>query len=280
LLPNLLVIGAMKAGTTSLHHYLSYHPDIFMSTEKEPRFFTDDANWNKGLVWYEQHFPAATAIRGESTPDYTKFPAIPHAPERINATIPETRLIYLVRDPIDRIISHYIDALSFGRVHGSIDTELADYEASHFVNCSKYSMQLDQYLPYFDPANILVLVSEDLRDDREVTLRRVFRFLGVDGDFSTPAWEATHYESAAMRRKTRVGYGMLRLAEVVRSSPVRRYLPRQLMIPIHTFNSLTSRQIQRPALDQSLRAEITDYLREDVDKLRSFTGQQFEKWSV
>jgi Sulfotransferase domain len=280
MLPNLLVIGAMKAGTTSLHRYLSYHPEIFMSAEKEPRFFTDESNWNKGLAWYESHFPDPAAIRGESTPDYTKFPAIRHAPERISSTIPEVRLIYLVRDPVDRIISHYVDAFSFGRVHGTLNEELTQYETNHFVNCSKYYMQLEQYFEYFDRANILIVVSEDLRGDRENTLRTVFRFLGVDEGFTTPDWNATHYESRDLRRKTRIGYELLRIAQAVRSSALRRYLPRQLMMPIRAFNSITERKIAQPTLDESLRVELTDYLREDITKLRSFTGLGFEKWSV
>jgi hypothetical protein len=102
LLPNLIVIGAMKAGTTSLHAYLSLHPEIFMSANKEPRFFTEEWNWHKGLEWYEAQFPERVTIRGESTPDYTKLPEIRNVPERIHSLIPDVRLIYLVRDPIDR----------------------------------------------------------------------------------------------------------------------------------------------------------------------------------
>jgi sulfotransferase family protein len=280
LLPNLIVIGAMKAGTTSLHVYLSLHPEIFMSADKEPRFFNEEWNWHRGLEWYEAQFPERAAIRGESTPDYTKFPAMRNVPERIHSVIPDARLIYLVRDPIDRIVSHYVDAYSFGRVHGTLEDELAHFEDCHFVNCSRYYLQLEQYLEYFDPGSILVLVSEELRNDRQRTLQTAFRFLGVEESFAAPEWETTHYGGEDLRRKTRIGYGLLRLAEVVRSSPMRRYLPRQLMAPIRAFNALTARRIQRPTMDESLRAELAEYLREDVDKLRRFTGQQFESWSV
>ena len=141
-------------------------------------------------------------------------------------------------------------------------------------------MQLERYLEYFDPDRILILVSEELRDARRRTLQTAFRFLGVDESFTTTAWEARHYAGEALRRKTRVGYGMLRLAEAVRESPVRRYLPRQLMTPIHAFNSLTARKIERPTMDRSLRAELAEYLREDVDKLERFAGRRFEEWSL
>ncbi len=279
LLPNLIVIGAMKSGTTSLHQYLSVHPEIFMSVEKEPRFFSDEEKWNRGLGWYEQHFPEPAPVRGESTPDYTKFPAISGAPQRIHSVIPEVRLIYLVRDPIERIISHYVDSYSFGRVNGTLDEELADFDC-HLVNCSRYYMQIEQYLEYFDPDRILILVSEELRDDRGRTLRTAFRFLGVDEPFTSPEWETTHYEGEALRRKTRIGDGMLQLAEKVRESPVRRYLPRQLMTPIHAFNRVSARRIERPTIAEPLRAELAAYLREDVDKLEQFTGRRFPAWSL
>jgi hypothetical protein len=280
LFPNLIVIGAMKSGTTSLHQYLSVHPEIFMSVEKEPRFFSDEANWNRGLDWYERHFPEPAPIRGESTPDYTKFPAIRGAPERIHSVIQDVRFIYLVRDPIERIISHYVDSYSFGRVHGTLDAELAHFENCHLVNCSRYYMQLEQYLEYFDPDRILILISEELRNDRRRTLQTAFRFLGVDESFTTTDWETTHYAGEELRRKTRVGYGVLRLAEAVRGSAVRRYLPRQLMTPVHAFNALTARRIERPTMDQSLRAELAAYLRVDVDNLERFAGRRFEEWSL
>ncbi|MET0564315.1 MAG: sulfotransferase [Gaiellaceae bacterium] len=273
------MIGAMKSGTTSLHHYLSLHPQIFMSEEKEPRFFTDEAKWSQGPAWYEAHFPEPAPIRGESTPDYTKFPAIRGAPKRIHSVIPDVRLIYLVRDPIERIISHYVDSYSFGRLNRTIDEELADFDC-HLVNCSRYYVQIEQYLEYFNPDRILILASEDLRNDRRETLQTAFRFLGVDEGFASTQWETTHYEGKALRRKTWVGYGLLRVAETVRTSPVRRYLPRQLVTPIHAFNALTARRIERPTIDPALRVELAQYLREDVESLERFTERRFEEWSL
>jgi hypothetical protein len=269
----------MKSGTTSLHHYLSLHPQIFMSEEKELRFFTDERRWSQGLAWYEAHFPEPAPIRGESTPDYTKFPAIHGAPKRIHSVIPDVRFIYLVRDPIERIISHYVDSYSFGRLNGTLDEELADFDC-HLVNCSRYYLQIEQYLEYFNPDRILILVSEELRDVRQETLRTAFRFLGVDETFVSSEWETTHYEGEGLRRKTRLGYGLLRLAERVRESTLRRYLPRQLMTPIQAFNTVTARRIERPAITQPLRAELAAYLREDVDKLEQFAGRRFPAWSL
>ncbi len=109
-LPNLLVVGAMKCGTSSLHNYLARHPDIFMSAEKELNFFTG-SNSGQSLDWYKAQFPVDAPVRGESSQNYSKRhnPLFPGAAEAIKAVIPDTKLIYLVRDPIERYRSHKVE---------------------------------------------------------------------------------------------------------------------------------------------------------------------------
>jgi hypothetical protein len=278
MLPNLLVVGAMKSGTTSLHHYLSLHPEIFMSEDKEPTFFTVEKNWHRGVSWYSSLFPTDKPVRGESSPDYTKYPAIDGVPARIHSVVPDARLIYLLRDPVERIVSHYIDAYSFGRVHKPINRELANFEDHHFVNCSRYCMQLEQYLEYFEADRILVITSEELRADRDATMRAVFEFLGVDPSFSSPAFAEVLYTAEEKRRNARLGYVFLTIADKVRRSSLRRYLSPKLMAPIRLLNARTARPIPRPELDPSLRRELVDYLRPDVERLRVFTDNPFPHW--
>ncbi len=279
-LPNLLVVGAMKSGTTSLHHYLSLHPQIFMSEDKEPTFFTAEKNWNRGVRWYSSLFETDKPIRGESSSDYTKFPAIGGVPERIHSVVPDTRLVYLVREPVERIVSHYIDAYSFGRVHKPIDHELTSYEGQHFVNCSRYYMQLEQYLEYFEADRILVITSEQLRAQRAETMRAVFEFLGVDPWFTSPGFEDVLYTAEEKRRNARLGYVLLGVADGVRRSSLRPYLSPRLMAPIRALNGRTARPIPRPELGASLRGELVDYLRPDVERLRAFAGTPLAEWQA
>ena len=184
-LPNLIVIGAMKCGTSSLHHYLSQHPDVVMSEQKELNFFAEERVWQRGLDWYATNFPSGTAVRGESSPNYTKYPAFEGVPERLHGTLPDAKLVYLLRDPIERIVSHYVDAFSFGRENGTLEETLSDLDDNHYVNCSSYAMQLERYLPFFPLSHILILTTEAMRDERRATLARAFRFLEVD-DSSRP----------------------------------------------------------------------------------------------
>jgi len=105
--PNLIMIGAMKSATTSLHRYLGFHPGIFVPEPKEIDYFIQERNWDKGRQWYESHFPEAKAVRGESSTSYTQCHRYKDAPGRIRALIPDAKLSYVLRDPIERTVSRY-----------------------------------------------------------------------------------------------------------------------------------------------------------------------------
>jgi hypothetical protein len=108
-LPSLIVIGAQKCGTSSLHAYLDAHPEIAMSTPKELDFFGGPgfANWERGVDWYRAQFDPEAPVRGESSPSYTAYPFVVGTPERIHALVPGAKLIYMVRDPIERLLSQW-----------------------------------------------------------------------------------------------------------------------------------------------------------------------------
>lgn len=125
-LPNLIIIGAMKSGTTSLHHYLNLHPEICMSRQKELNFFIEERNWSRGIQWYKSHFEAEAKIYGESSPNYTMYPIWKSVPERMFSVIPETKLIYIIRNPIEQIISHYVHKYAVGKENRSIEQALAN----------------------------------------------------------------------------------------------------------------------------------------------------------
>lgn len=110
MLPNFLIIGARKAGTTSMYYYLQAHPQVYMSPEKELKFFVPEKNWTRGVAWYEQYFDeAGDAIAiGEASPSYTRYPRSRGIPALIAEVLPKARLIYLVRHPVDRMVSHYL----------------------------------------------------------------------------------------------------------------------------------------------------------------------------
>jgi hypothetical protein len=199
MLPTFLVIGAQKAGTTALHQYLRAHPETLVSRPKELKFFLAEGNWARGVGWYRQQFevpddhPPPKAI-GETSPDYTRFPRFSGVPERIASLVPDVRLVYLVRDPVERIRSAYQHALASGVEHRPIDVAVHD-EAS-YLDDSRYAAQLDRYLACFDPAQLLVIDSDALRTERPATLTRIAYHLGIDPHrFPAPAIAREAYTS-------------------------------------------------------------------------------------
>ena len=163
-LPNFLLIGAMKAGTTSMYHYLRAHPQVYMPTFKAPEFFAGKALSTRGVDWYRKQFagagPEAVAI-GEASNVYTKYPHYPGVPERIAELIPDVRLLYIVRDPVARIRSHYQTRVAEGAEKLPLLEALATN--SIYLDYSRYAMQIEQYLEHFPDEQLLVTTAEALR---------------------------------------------------------------------------------------------------------------------
>ena len=278
-LPNFLVIGAMKAGTTSLYNYLRAHPQVFMPAEKAPRFFTAEHNWDRGVGWYEGFFePAEDAIaRGEASVTYSAFPNFRDVPCRISQTLPDVRFVYLVREPVDRMISHLWMDVRQGDLERPASVAAVERDLltkPRFVNGSRYRLQVEQYLEFFPRDRLLLVKSEDLRSDREPTLRRVFEFLGVDPDVSVDVgheWNAGKEDRRKRRAEGKLrripGYGLLAEAS---PEPLRR-LKRDLM---------KQRIPRRPVVSGETRHELEDRVRDDVRRLYEFMGPAFDGWGI
>ncbi len=179
--PDAIVIGATKAGTTSLFHYLSEHPQVFMDPQKELRFFSDLERYSLGADWYRRRFAAAGArVAMESSNAYTRDPVYPGVPERIATVCPDVRLVYLVRDPMARLESHYRHRLAMGREWRSPnDAVSAD---PSYVAASLFGHQLSLHLRQVPIARIHVTRSERLFDGDDEALADLCAFLGIDHD--------------------------------------------------------------------------------------------------
>jgi hypothetical protein len=246
-LPNLVVIGGMKCGTTSLHHYLGLHPDIAMSRPKELNFFFgaaegahDDArtdwaqgNWRCGPSWYAGYFDPAAPVRGETSPGYTS-PSHPEVAARMAALIPDARLVYAVRDPVDRAISQYWHHRRDGTETREPEEALLD-PGSQYVARGRYAERLAPFLHAGAFAgSITVVAQEDLRDAPRAAVQGLFAELGVDDGYWSPGMDE--------RRN---------------ASPE---LPQPLAAPV--------------------RERLREALRDDAARLRELTGQAFPGWSV
>lgn len=272
MLPNFLIIGATKCGTTSLHQYLSGHPDVFMHPVKELRFFSEEHNWWRGSAWYEAQFSSAGSASavGESSNAYSRHPVYKGVPERIHRLLPNVRLIYLVRHPIRRIESHYRHRLVTGIEWRSPEEALrAD---PGYIAASRYGDQLQQYLRHFRPEQMLTLRFEALVADPDATLRRVCGFLNIReaprAEFPRSNVTAERVVAPAfLRNLSRFGYGKKRLmsaAKLLTRSRLRRF----------------AQKADEPAfaLSRRQREELAVMLRKDTALLAEIAGEPFDEW--
>ena len=243
-LPTFITIGTMKGGTSSLHSYLQSHPQVAMSRPKETDFFCRPDHDGHDLAWYQSRFHRRRGEQyGESSPNYTKRHLFDGVVGRMQAVLPDIRLIYLVRDPIDRAVSHFLHNVAKGRVgRDEFSTYFEDLD-NPILLTSRYGWQLEPFVEAYGMERILVVASEDLRDARKATLARVFAFIGVDPQFRSSSFEVDRHVTAD--KTTTAG-----------------------------------EPLERLTLSPSQQAAIADHLRPDIDGFRALVGQDFAHWSV
>jgi hypothetical protein len=188
---------------------------------------------------------------------------------------PEMKLIYLVRDPIQRILSHYVDNVHRGVERSSIEDVLqGNFDQNGYVSTSRYYFQLERYLQVFDQEQILVIQSERLRKERLEVLSEVFGFLGVNPDFRTSEFRDEQHQ-------TKEKDVPIPLARRLADNSVIRRLKELTPRPIET---LIRTAIRKPASQPDLPADLHDSLRQylstEVNQLRKETGMQFSGWDL
>lgn len=177
--PDFLVIGAMKSMTSSLHDQLSLSPELNLSTLKEPCFFSDDENFTRGTEWYASCWknPHGEAFLGESSTHYSKLPTYPDTVSRMYEFCPDVKLIYVIRNPLDRLVSQYIHEWTVGRI--SVPIDIAIHRYPMLVDYSRYAFQLRPYFEFFEPRKMLVVSFESLKCNPSASLFEISNHLGL-----------------------------------------------------------------------------------------------------
>jgi len=243
-LPDVVVIGAMKCGTSALHSYLGAHPDIAMAPVKELNFFTGpeqaphddpstwwrDGQWHRGVGWYAGQLDLDARLCGESSPGYTS-PDEPHVARRMASVVPAVRLVYLVRDPVERALSQYAHHRRDGTEHRPMAEALLD-PGSQYLSRSRYHERLVPFLRRFGRSQVHVVVAERLLARRVPEMARVYAHVGAD-----PTW---------------TGRALGELVHVAE---------------------------QRYDAPPALRAEVWDRVGDDVRLLRELLDDAVDEWS-
>lgn len=251
MLPDFIIIGTMKGGTTSLYHYLASHPDVVASGEKETDFFRSKKRAAGGADAYRRLFVGPGSHAFEASPNYTKRHRFRGVPERMHAIVPDARLIYLLRDPVERVVSHYLHNIRKGRETRPIAQAIRDND-NNYVQTSRYHYQLRAFLKHYDESRILLVESEKLRDHTRDTLDAISTFLGLTPDYD-PRTRATRFHQSGRK-----------------SGPLRRIQPTR-------GHRQSDASCDLSATDHEV---LKDQLAEDVQRLRRFSGLAFESWSL
>ncbi len=280
--PNLLIIGAMKSGTTSRHDYLDTHPQIAMSEVKEPGYFVEELGLSKGEAWYLSLWDQASKYRyrGESSTHYTKLPVSQGVPERLFRFNPEARLIYIMRNPFDRVVSHYWHALR-DQYHGGELRPLlkAVKNDPGYLAFSDYARQLEPYFERFGKDTVLTLTFEALVEDPQREVDRIYRWLGLP---SHPIGEAAKAHNQKPEEMTAVaGAGILNRIQY--SNAWDRISPH---VPLWMKN-WAKKQAYRPVAEREvlndiprLREAISELQQRQIESLSRVLGRDFPEWRI
>jgi hypothetical protein len=304
-MPNFLIIGAARSGTTTLHYVLDQHPQIYMSPNKETNFFSYycsggqvplctrledignvDSRSTVRMDDYQRLFRGvSTQIRfGESSPSYLVTAGVPEA---VRSLIPQAKLIAILRQPIDKAYSHFMRKCQaqLYRITDDFGAVLEQDEARikregrgiSFLGHGRYHDYLRRYHDVFGPDQLKVCLFDDMEERPEEFYADIFRFLGVDESFRADTGAKFNQSGAAQQSM------VARLAHA--SKPIRRQVQRNL--PPALLRSVTrwwhqhqSRNVEKPVqLSPALRRALTErYYRDEIAKLEGLIGRDLSHW--
>jgi hypothetical protein len=255
-LPNTIIIGAMKAGTSSLHKYLSIHPDVHASSLKEIDFFIKENNFSKGLSWYKNHFDNDYKINCYSSPNYTKRHIFEGVPKRIFKHIPDIKLIYVVRDPIKRFVSHYHHVWINNLEKRTLDEVFRNLDETDCYLSGLYYYQMKPYLDFFSKSRVLVVQSEELLKYRRETMMKIFSFLNIDENLDL---DFSFERNVTSER----GKKPIWFTKVIKSGvgkKVKQLIPDNLKLKT---SNLIEKKVDRPILNEEQRVLLKNKYQED-----------------
>ncbi len=271
--PDFIVLGAAKAGTTSLYHYLKQHPAIFIPSKKELRFFTNrTADIDEYLRFFVEK---SDKVAGEVSSDYLY--SGPDTAKRIKKYFPGVKLIAILRNPIDRAYSEYCMDLRLGKVTGSFADELGGKFKTRYLNQGFYHKQIKRYLKIFDEKQFRVWLYDDLCQDPMKLLQEIFKYIRVDTNF-IPNIKIKHNKGAVPKN--------IFVQVLVQRPNILRKVFRNfsaLFFPLHIRqrirNSIINHNLRKILpMDSDIRRSLLEFYRSDIIKLQTLMNRDLSSW--
>jgi len=271
MLPNFLIIGAQKAGSSWLGEMLHHHPDVFVCRTGELHFF--NARFKRGLEWYEKNFESVAGERavGEKTPMYLSHPL---AAERIKSTLGEdVRMIVSLRHPVDRAHSQYWHDMRHGRIHTETEFVEAFREREQLRMEGMYGQHLTRFYELFPRENMLVFIFEEMIRNRRGALRACFEFLGVDSEFQP---------SQPDRRVNQARDVALLSPQLHKMRTRLKQMPSFLQTPLVQLGRQVFRVLPRERrydlISEDVRQELLGAFSDDIGLLEEALGRDLSIW--
>lgn len=272
MLVDFMVIGAQKCATTSIASYLADHPDVCFCSTKEPGFFSATSDWKAHIEEYHRLFsPAEGQICGEASTMYTFLPEYLGTHERLHAYNPDLRLIYVMRNPVERVISNYSHRVARRTVRQP--PEEVVFADPTYLNRSRYAVQIEPYLELFGGANVLLLLFEEYAAEPQATLGRIAEFLGISREpFSAMREKAEHSSAGGDYLHPSVA----KLYQAVKGEYVASRLPPKLRRFVR--GKLANRIEKKPVFSPVLRETLWRFLLPDVRRIEQIMGRRLDLW--
>lgn len=281
-LPNFIIGGALKAGTTSLNYYLKQHPQVFMTEFKEPRYFAYEADNPDHVEGRGLRFPVRTLAEytalfdgvdgqkaiGEASPHYLISPV---APQRIRDTIPHARLIFSLRDPVKRAYSIYWHGVRLGQENRPVEQALT--EGEYAVTHGLYYAWLCHWYQRFAPSQIKVVLFDDLQHDAAGVFADICHFLEIDEGFAPDL--TVRNKGGALKNK-----GLGRLFERLKTHPLRRVI--DPLVPRRARSAMIEARNRNfeepPPMPEALTRWLYAYYRQDIVQLEGLLQRDLSAW--
>lgn len=273
--PDLVVLGAMRAGTTTLYRLLACVPALSVAESKETDFFCSERHMSRGTDWYRRQFGDETRLWCDISPNYAKPDLHPETAALLNAAAPDAKLVFIARDPVDQAISHYRHSYFMGQDLPPPETLFEAWAGQHIINTASYAKCLAPFRQYWG-GNIEIVDFDTFSKAPDTVVERLCALLGVD----MPAEDLAAAVANSSDEMARLPGWWGRLRESEFGARLRGLLPRAVIDGTKQLAAVAPGRQDPPEFSPEVRQRLADALRSDAEAFRKETGLAFTGWQV